>query len=423
MTAAAKFFTTIVTCALAGGALAAPAAAFTVSSDFPGGSAEVRAIDAAAGHLEIAPVHHDQRGWPCWWYFRIDGAEPGRKLTVRVVPSEQPFREQRLLAASWALPDRAAISTDDVHWDQTDPGVLDRDGGTYTIVAPATRFWLAWGPPFLPSHAGSLLEAVAAKLPGAEPFVLATTRQGRSVRGIRCGTPDAPHAVWVQARQHAWEAGSSWVGRGFLLWIASDAPEAAELRANCEIYFVPIMDVDNVAIGAGGKDAVPRDHNRDWTDAPVYPEVAAAQQRIRNLADAGRLRVFLDLHNPGAGAMRPFYYGPLQYDQMTGQEQRNYHRFLALSVATMTEPLAIDRKYQLATYIKDDEERRRVSRNWVDEHSGADVVALTLETAWNTPHSTATGYEQVGRRLAQTVARYLAPSHDRQRQADVLQTE
>lgn len=423
MMPATRRFTRIISCALISCAFAAPAADFTVSSDFPGGSAEVKALDAAAGRVEIAPAHHDQRGWPCWWYFRIDGAEPGQQLTVRVVPSQQPFRQQRLLDASWALPDRAAISTDDIHWQQTDPGAIDRDGGTYSIIAPASRFWLAWGPPFLPSHADALLDAVAAQLPGAERFVLATTRQGRSVHGIRCGTPDAPRAVWVQARQHAWEAGSSWVGRGFLQWVASDAPEAAELRASSEIFFVPIMDVDNVVIGAGGKDAVPRDHNRDWTDAPVYPEVAAAQQRIRKLADSGRLRVFIDLHNPDPRAKRPFYYGPLHYDQMTGSGRRDYHRFLALSVATMTEPLAIDREYHFANYIKNDEERRRVSRNWVDGHSGEGVVALTLETAWNTPHSTTAGYQHVGRRLAQTVARYVAPSQDSTRQGDSSQAE
>ena len=403
----AKFFTATLAGLMIAGLVAGPAAAFTVRSDFPGGSADVIALDPAEGYVEIAPAHHDQRGWPCWWYFRVDGAEPGKQLTVRVVPSPQSFRDGQLLGAVWSLPERPAISTDDVHWQQTEPGAIDHRSGTYTIAAPASQFWMAWGPPFLPSHADALLEAVAAELPGAERFKLATTLQGRSVHGIRCGTPEAPHAVWVQARQHAWEAGSSWVGRGFLQWIASDASEAVQLRAHSEIFFIPIMDVDNVALGAGGKEAVPRDHNRDWADQPVYPEVAAAQQHIGELAEAGRLKVFLDLHNPGANSKRPFYYGPLEYEQMGGQPRRNYHRFLSLSIATMVEPLAIERAYQFATYVKTDEERRRVSRDWVAEHSDESVVALTLETAWNTPHSTTQGYEHVGRGLAQTVARYL----------------
>ena len=387
---------------------AAPASGFTVSTDFPGGSADVKLLDAAAGRLEISPTVHAGRGWPCWWYFRVDGAQPGRTLTLQVAASEQPFSAGQRLPAVWALPQRPAISVDDVHWQQADQGVVTREAGIYKIIAPAERFWLAWGPPFLPSHAEALLDAVVQELPSAQRFVLATSRGGREVKGIRCGTAGAAGAIWVQARQHAWESGGSWVGSGFLKWVVSDDPEAIKLRDDTEIFFIPIMDVDNVAIGAGGKEAVPRDHNRDWTATPVYPEVAAAQQRIAALAASGRLRVYLDLHNPGANAKSPYYYGPLDYPQMTGRRRENYDRFLQTSIATMTEPLAIQPQFQFATYVKTEEERQRVSGNWVRDHSDEQAVALTLETAWNTPHSTTEGYEHVGRGLAQTVARYLA---------------
>ena len=110
----------------------------------------------------------------------------------------------------------------------------------------------------------------------------------------------AKFGVWVQARQHAWEAGSSWVGRGFAEWAASDDPAAIDLRRRASIWYVPIMDVDRVAIGAGGKESTPRDHNRDWSDHPHYPAVAAAQSRILAADKAGRFDLFVDLHNPGS---------------------------------------------------------------------------------------------------------------------------
>ena len=78
------------------------------------------------------------------------------------------------------------------------------------------------------------------------------------------------------------------MGRGFIAWAASDDPAAAELRKIATIHFIPIMDIDNVAIGAGGKDAIPRDHNRDWSDEPAYPEVAAAQAKIQVIDRARR---------------------------------------------------------------------------------------------------------------------------------------
>ena len=388
-------------------AATAGAADLSISTDFPGGSAEVLRLDSAAGRIEIAPAHHKGRGWPCWWYFRVDGAQPGQRLTLQVSASTKPFRAEQRLAAAWALPERAAISGDDIVWSHTAPGVITKDARTYEIDAPAARFWIAWGPPFLPSHAEELLAAVAGKVPSAERFVLAKTREGRDVNGLRIGRADAPHAVWVQARQHAWEAGSSWVGRGFLEWIASDDAAAVTLREQTEMFFIPIMDVDNVSIGAGGKEAVPRDHNRDWADVPVYPEVAAAQARLRALAEAGRLRVFFDLHNPGPGDKRPFFYGGFGYETAPASQRHPYERFLALAVETMRGPLAIHPAYRFATYVQTDEERERMSANWVRRRIGENGVALTLETAWNTPHSTTEGYRQVGRELAQTIARYL----------------
>lgn len=383
-------------------------AQLTVHHDFPGGAADILALDADAGRIEIAPPVREGRGWPCWWYVRIDGATPGQPLTVVVRPASRPFRAQDRLAAAWSMPRQASISTDDLTWQPTEPGEITPASASYRLTAPAARFWLAWGPPFLPAHAEALLTETAARLPGAERFVLATTREGRPVPGLRFGRRDAAQAVWVQARQHAWEAGASWVGRGFLDWVTSDAPAARALRDQAEIYFIPIMDVDNVAMGAGGKEAVPRDHNRDWSDQAVYPEVSAAKARVGALIETGRLAAFFDLHNPGAGDRQPFFFGPLDFEQMTGERRRSYERFLELAVAEITGPLAIAPKYRFATYVKTEEERARVSGNWVRDRSHERAVALTLETAWNTPHSTTTGYREVGAGLARTLAAYLA---------------
>ena len=118
---------------------------------------------------------------------------------------------------------------------------------------------------------------------------------------------DGP-AIWLQARQHAWESGSSWVCRGAAEWLAGDDRRAERLRERCEIYIVPIMDIDNTATGNGGKECLPQDHNRDWTDKPHHAEVAAAQKHLLRLADEKRLALFVDLHNPGPNDKQPFFY-------------------------------------------------------------------------------------------------------------------
>lgn len=379
----------------------------TVAQDFPGGSAEVLSIDSQANSIVVRPRLQFDRGWPCWWYFRIDGAVPEQPVTVTVQANLQPFREGQSLSPSWALPRRAAVSHDNQAWTHTPPGECSPDSVTYRFAAPAATFWLAWGPPFQSAQVEALLASVADTVAGAARFELARSREGRAVNGLRLGNPQSEVAVWVQARQHAWESGSSWVADGFLRWVAGDDPAAVRLRARADIHFIPIMDIDNVERGAGGKDATPRDHNRDWSAEPIYPEVAAAQVAISNLIDTGRLKVFLDLHNPAAGDRQPFYFGPSDYDDLPDGSRRNYDRFLQLSVEHVGEPIEFLPHYRFSTYIKTKEERDRVSRYWVAGRGGEGLTALTLETSWDTDHGTVAGYRQVGQGLARALAEFL----------------
>jgi hypothetical protein len=50
---------------------------------------------------------------------------------------------------------------------------------------------------------------------------------------------------------------------------------------------------------------------------------------------------------------------------------------------------------------------KQMSKNWVAAHAPPHAVALTLETAWNTPDSTTDGYRALGRQLGQAIEKYL----------------
>ena len=389
-----------------------------VTTDFPGGSADVKSVDTESAVIHIAPRVRSERGWPCWWYLKVAGAREGQRITLKLSAAKAEFRSGRVLNAAWSQPDQAAISIDNVIWTQTPKCRKEAGVATYSIAAPVSEFWLAWGPPFLPSHADEILKSIKSRLPDSAIFELAKTRGGRSVRGIGIGsaveTDSDRYGVWVQARQHAWEAGSSWVGRGFVEWLTGDDPAAVKLRRMATVYYVPIMDVDNVAMGAGGKDAVPRDHNRDWDDKPHYPEVSAAQQRILELNAKGRFDVFLDLHNPGGGERRPYFFGPINLGRLPAVQQQNHARWLAFCTAAISAPLPLEPQYKFATYVRTDEERNRMSANWVRNHTAGHVLSTTLETVWNTPHSNQQGYMKVGAQLGMALGRYLdsRPRHD-----------
>jgi len=167
------------------------------------------------------------------------------------------------------------------------------------------------------------------------------------------------------------------------------------------------MDVDNVLRGCGGKEAEPRDHNRDWAERPIYPEVAAAQHRLRTLSETRRLRLFLDLHQPGAEQQPSFFYAPFEYTNLAAAIRANYDRFLELAVAEAVGPLHVLPNFQFATYVATPEERARMSRTWAERQAGPQAVALSFETRWNLPESTADNYRRLGAELGRAVARFL----------------
>jgi hypothetical protein len=383
-----------------------------VVTDFEGGNAEVVMLDQTAAKLRIMPALHEGRGWPCWWFLRLEGTTAGQKITLEVQGQTRPFRPDTVLASSWCQPDQAVLSHDGKIWHQTTKAERTADKvAVYQVQAEGPSLWLAWGPPFVPATAESVLAGVKAKLGDeAERFELAKTRDGRPVSGIRIGKPNAPRQVWVNARQHAWEAGGAWVGRGFVEWLAS--AEAQDFRKRCCVHFIPIMDVDNVTLGAGGKESLPQDHNRDWSDAPYHPEVTAAQKRISEIQATHGLDVFLDLHNPGPTDRAPYFFGPFGFERMTGLQRENYQRWMDLAAAHLTGPLKVEPKYRYATYVKTEEERGRMSSGWARAHGGEGTISITLETAWNTPNSTAENYMTVGGQLARALDAYLKePRH------------
>src|SRR5262245_146901 len=96
-------------------------AEITVHTDFEGGSAKVVALDQSSRTLRIMPAGNPACGWPCWWYLRVDGLEKGKALTLEVAGSDARLVREgahygKLLAASWAQPDRATWSADHKHW-------------------------------------------------------------------------------------------------------------------------------------------------------------------------------------------------------------------------------------------------------------------------------------------------------------------
>jgi hypothetical protein len=402
--------------------LLAAAEPLKVVADFEGASVSGVEIDQAARSVRFSPGGDPTRGWPCWWYFRIDGVTPGETLTLQLKGSPATVSRDaaagsttslvRPLSPVWAMPKQATISSDAQTWLHTDNGQRDGDWMIYTLQPTANSVYVAWGPPFTPTMASDLVKALAESSTHATAVELCRSRGGRSVPMLHVREGDRPDSqrfgVWVQARQHAWESGSSWVARGFAEWLVSDVPEAAWLRQHTEVFVVPIMDIDNTATGNGGKDALPHEHNRDWSDQPVWRETIAAQARIGELIEAGRMDVFLDLHNPAPGD--PSFFYVLEAELLPEPMVARRDRFVELAYSRISriKPLIPMSNKPKTTGPKYHPLWKNISANRVAMHGNPHTVSLCLETIWNYQNSTTTGYRAVGANLAQATRDYLA---------------
>lgn len=383
-------------------------AELSVHTDFEGGSAKVISIDSAAGVIRFMPAGNPSRGWPCWWYLRVDGARIGQEVRFELEPSDAVIPQSgpyqgKPLPFSWAAADRAAVSFDGVMWKQTAPGRKDPARVTYVVNAESERFWIAWGPPFTAASALAITERVAAS-GQASVFELCRSREKRPVPGIRFGDADGRPVVWIQARQHAWESGGSWVCAGFIEWMRSREDLAEWLREHVCVFAIPIMDVDHVASGDGGKEAIPQDHNRDWSAQPHWPEVATAQAMLRDYGRRGQLEVFVDLHNPGPNDKTFFFVSPKE--SMSRAAAARQQSFLDLAAIEFTGPIPFDSKPR-ESGEKYHPLWKRISKNWIHLEAREEAIAVTLENAWNTPASTVGGYKANGVHLGRTIARYL----------------
>jgi hypothetical protein len=370
-------------------------------TSFPGGSGDATSIDQVKRTIRIRPSKLPDRGWSCWWYFHVTGIRPGEEIKIE------------LSGDSFTLADQPTFSLDNKTWQHGPAGKREQGKISYNLKIDGSQAWFAWGPPFTSCDATQLIRSAEQKSKAANSFELCKSRDSRAVQALRIESNannsagkanTSPYGVWIVARQHAWESGSSWVCRGLTEWLLSDDPRAAELRSKAEFNIVPIMDLDNVERGAGGKEEKPQDHNRDWTDEPYHPAVAAVQKKILEQNKAGRLDLFIDLHNPGPGDKSSFFF--ISPRSILAEEGwANVDRFLNAANAEMRGPLPL-RGPMRESGPSYDARWQQIGKNWVTMHASPHVVSVTLETTWNTPQATTDGYLTTGRELGQAIERY-----------------
>lgn len=109
------------------------------------------------------------------------------------------------------------------------------------------------------------------------------------------GMPGGTHpGLYLVARQHAGETPGSWVLDGFLRQLASHR------KGGHVIWCVPLADIDGVEWGWYGRENLPQDLDRAWSDPPMRHEALAIRNDLLRWKERCRPALVLDFHAPGA---------------------------------------------------------------------------------------------------------------------------
>lgn len=133
------------------------------------------------------------------------------------------------------------------------------------------------------------------------------TAGGRDLEIVRIGHATAPHRVFVRARAHPWEAGSSWVAQGLIERLLAGDEETAGFLRVYSVSVLPMANKDGVARGGTRFNLRGKDLNRNWdlpADPAVSPENAALERWLeREIASGRKPDLALELHNDGNGRL------------------------------------------------------------------------------------------------------------------------
>ena len=201
-----------------------------------------------------------------YWAFCVEGAA-GKTFNFR-------------LDREWVGPYGAAVSHDLINWSWTESSI-DGAAFSYTFGADEDKVYFAHDLLYTPSRLNMLMNEL-----GIEPYTVCRSLKGREVPAFKIG--NGKNNIILSSRHHACESPGSWVLEGMIREYASNPIE------DTNIFVVPMVDYDGVTEGEQGKDRDPHDHNRDYIDDSIYPEVSA----IIDYAKDKDISYAIDFHAP-----------------------------------------------------------------------------------------------------------------------------
>jgi len=295
----------------------------------------------------------DERGrnrQASWYFFRMDNVQ-GRDITLTLTDFVGEYNDK-----PGSCPMNAetipVFSNDGLNWQHF--AAMDWDDkakeATLKFKPAGNTIWIAHIPPYTHARLCNLLMDLN-KLPVARVEVIGKTAQGRDLHLVTVTDFTKPDetkkTVWLQARQHAWEAGTSFVIEGAMRFVTSDDPQARALREKIIFKFTPMMDPDGSATGKVRFNANGFDVNRHWSEVDLrgkellerMPEIWYVKKAILGYVDSGRkIDVMINLHNTETGEYLDTH---ADDEQMQKMFKRLFDNLVTRTTFDPTRPLGI----------------------------------------------------------------------------------
>lgn len=198
------------------------------------------------------------------------------------------------------------ISEDGRVWRPVPTQALPENRVRLSVQTTGSRLYVARLEPYRLSDHERFLASIR-KNRRVQVQIIGHTVAGRDLELIRIGSERAPYRVFVRARAHPWEAGSSWVAQGLIeRLLADDELSHKSLERYC-LFVLPMANKDGVALGRTRFNLRGKDLNRDW-DKPADPQLApenhALEKWVERMVAVGQApQLALEMHNDGAGLL------------------------------------------------------------------------------------------------------------------------
>lgn len=274
------------------------------SDDFAGGSlGEVRKIGESHWRCAVeGESDSDNRNRQAsWYYFQVEGVE-NQTITIELTELLGEYNYQP--GAHAITPEtRPVISYDQFTWRHLTDEEVRWNGETTELILnftpEANRVWIAHQVPYTVNNLHNLL-ADYPNHPHLTQQSIGSAAQGNDIPQLIITNDNVPanqkKVVWLMARQHSWESGTSWVMEGAIRHLL-DTTAKNGLVDRIIFQIIPLADPDGVERGGVRFNIHGHDLNRNWdlVIADEMPEILAQKTAITERAS--EIDLFVTLHN------------------------------------------------------------------------------------------------------------------------------